>query len=191
MQNDEEVGRVAASTLPVVSRAIEVFIESLVKASSAACLSAGSRTIEVGHLKRCIESDVTFDYLKHMVEGVSDELEDSPQQSQTKRKARPANKGGGAVHAQKKKRSKPVPTSPKAATPLTEAKPILSLDDSAVKATALDNGQNSLELPFYGDENTIKSDCAAGQPSIDPDSFFLKTATDAVTAASDDDDDYD
>uniref|UniRef100_A0A2K5EA30 Dr1-associated corepressor n=1 Tax=Aotus nancymaae TaxID=37293 RepID=A0A2K5EA30_AOTNA len=64
MQTDEEIGKVAAAVPVIISRALELFLESLLKK---AC-----QTMTTSHLKQCIELEQQFDFLKDLVASVPD-----------------------------------------------------------------------------------------------------------------------
>ncbi|KIM30465.1 hypothetical protein M408DRAFT_7549 [Serendipita vermifera MAFF 305830] len=72
MQKDEEVGKVAQATPVVISKALELFMQDLVGASSRLAEERGGRRIEAYHLKQAIENTEMFDFLKDLVQGVAD-----------------------------------------------------------------------------------------------------------------------
>lgn len=50
MQSDEEVGKVAAAVPVIISRALELFVETLLKRMDATMTERGARTMTPGHL---------------------------------------------------------------------------------------------------------------------------------------------
>lgn len=67
MQADEEVGKVAQVTPVAVSKALELFMISLVTKSATIAKSSNSKRVTAQHLKKAIESDVQFDFLTEIV----------------------------------------------------------------------------------------------------------------------------
>ncbi|KAI8484293.1 DR1-associated protein 1 (negative cofactor 2 alpha) [Branchiostoma belcheri] len=59
------------------SRCLEIFVESLVTKASDVTRSRNAKTMTTAHLKRCIETESQFDFLKDLVEKVPDVGEDS------------------------------------------------------------------------------------------------------------------
>ena len=74
MQSDDDIGKVSAPVPLVVSRAVEVFLEALLsKAQEQLDKSrTASRTLSPAHLKRCIETEPKFDFLRALVQHVPD-----------------------------------------------------------------------------------------------------------------------
>lgn len=72
MQRDEEVGKVAAPVPVIISRALELFVESLIRQGSEVTLQKNARTLTTSHLKQCILSETKFDFLKDLVASVPD-----------------------------------------------------------------------------------------------------------------------
>lgn len=70
MQSDEEVGKVAAPVPVIISRALELFAETLLKKANGVTATRGARTLTPSHLKFCIKSEARFDFLREMVESV-------------------------------------------------------------------------------------------------------------------------
>ncbi|KAG5519947.1 hypothetical protein PMAC_000224 [Pneumocystis sp. 'macacae'] len=63
MQADEEVGKVAQITPVVVSRALELFMQSIVDATIQQARAKQAKKITVLHMKSAIESTDQFDFL--------------------------------------------------------------------------------------------------------------------------------
>lgn len=72
MQVDEEIGKVAAAVPVIVSRAIELFLQSLVERTAELTRERSAKTLTSGHLKRCIEGVRHFDFLKEQVSSIPD-----------------------------------------------------------------------------------------------------------------------
>ncbi|XP_036398201.1 dr1-associated corepressor [Megalops cyprinoides] len=71
MQRDTEVGRIAAAVPVIISRALEMFLKSLLTKTSQVTQSKHSRVISVAHMKQCIETEKVFDFLRDLVEQAS------------------------------------------------------------------------------------------------------------------------
>ncbi|XP_070806489.1 dr1-associated corepressor [Pituophis catenifer annectens] len=72
MQTDEEIGKVAAAVPVIISRALELFLESLLKTACHVTQSRNAKTMTTSHLKQCIEQEQQFDFLKDLVASVPD-----------------------------------------------------------------------------------------------------------------------
>jgi len=72
MQTDEEVGKVAAAVPVIISRALELFVESLIKKASEITQAKNAKTLTTTHLKQCILAESQFDFLKDLVAMVPD-----------------------------------------------------------------------------------------------------------------------
>jgi len=72
MQSDEEVGKVAAPVPVIISRALEMFAETLLGRAKRVTAQRGARTLTPSHLKFCINSESRFDFLKDLVSTVPD-----------------------------------------------------------------------------------------------------------------------
>ncbi|XP_036077783.1 dr1-associated corepressor isoform X3 [Rousettus aegyptiacus] len=72
MQTDEEIGKVAAAVPVIISRALELFLESLLKKACQVTQSRNAKTMTTSHLKQCIEQEQQFDFLKDLVASVPD-----------------------------------------------------------------------------------------------------------------------
>ncbi|KAF7282819.1 hypothetical protein GWI33_001957 [Rhynchophorus ferrugineus] len=72
MQTDEEVGKVAQAVPVIISKALEMFIESLLKKSTQITQSRNAKTLTPSHMKQCILSESRFDFLKDLVKNVPD-----------------------------------------------------------------------------------------------------------------------
>jgi hypothetical protein len=72
MQADEEVGKIAHAVPVIISRTLELFVESLLTKSSQITISRNAKTLSPTHLKQCIMSESRFDFLKDLVKNVPD-----------------------------------------------------------------------------------------------------------------------
>lgn len=72
MQTDEEVGKVAAPVPVIISRALELFVESLLKKTSEITKNRNAKTLTRSHLKACILTDGSFDFLVDLVSSIPD-----------------------------------------------------------------------------------------------------------------------
>lgn len=72
MQADEEVGKIAQAVPVIISRTLELFVESLLTKSSSITNSRNAKTLSPSHLKQCIMSESRFDFLKDLVKSIPD-----------------------------------------------------------------------------------------------------------------------
>ncbi|KAF1970824.1 histone-fold-containing protein [Bimuria novae-zelandiae CBS 107.79] len=72
MQADDDVGKVAQVTPVVVSKALELFMVSLVTKSAAEAKARNSKRVGAIHLKQAIANDPQFDFLSDIVAKVAD-----------------------------------------------------------------------------------------------------------------------
>lgn len=72
MQTDEEVGKVAAAVPAIISRALEMFIESLILKANETTQTRRAKTLSTSHIKQTIENEKKFDFLKDLVVNISD-----------------------------------------------------------------------------------------------------------------------
>jgi len=88
MQSDDAVGRVAAPTLVIMSKSLELFATELIgKAAALAAEDDTAKTLQPSHIKRCVESEDLFDFLCSTVDEVP---------AQAPKRARPAAASGAA-----------------------------------------------------------------------------------------------
>ncbi|XP_075044804.1 dr1-associated corepressor [Mixophyes fleayi] len=111
MQTDEEIGKVAAAVPVIISRALELFLESLLKKACQVTQSRSAKTMTTSHLKQCIELEQQFDFLKDLVATVPDiqgENEDNHTEgervSRRGRKPGSSRKNGGTTMKGKDKK---------------------------------------------------------------------------------------
>ncbi|KAF2846414.1 histone-fold-containing protein [Plenodomus tracheiphilus IPT5] len=77
MQADDDVGKVAQVTPVVVSKALELFMISLVTRAAAEAKSRNSKRVGAVHLKQAIMKNEQFDFLNDIVSKVADAPEKS------------------------------------------------------------------------------------------------------------------
>ncbi|KAF2278017.1 histone-fold-containing protein [Westerdykella ornata] len=94
MQADDDVGKVAQVTPVVVSKALELFMISLVTKAAAEARSRNSKRVAPLHLKQVVTTNEQFDFLSEIVAKVAD----APA---------PAEKSGDAMDVDSKKRKGP------------------------------------------------------------------------------------
>ncbi|TPX63318.1 hypothetical protein SpCBS45565_g06685 [Spizellomyces sp. 'palustris'] len=104
MRLDEEVGKVAQATPILISKALELFMQSLIDEACKEARGRSAKKLTTVHLKRTIMDVEKFDFLRDLVEGLPDpsetttdvkaEGEDSKGRSRGKNKA---GKGGNTA----------------------------------------------------------------------------------------------
>ncbi|XP_064603390.1 dr1-associated corepressor-like [Liolophura sinensis] len=72
MQTDEDVGKVAAAVPVIISRALELFIESLILKANETTQSRHAKTLSTAHIKQTIEAEKKFDFLRDLVACIPD-----------------------------------------------------------------------------------------------------------------------
>ena len=72
MQTDEEIGKVAAAVPVIISRALELFLDSLLTKACRVTGARNAKTMTASHLKQCIDGETQFDFLKDLVAAVPD-----------------------------------------------------------------------------------------------------------------------
>ncbi|PVI04431.1 histone-fold-containing protein [Periconia macrospinosa] len=72
MQADDDVGKVAQVTPVVVSKALELFMISLVTKAAAEAKARNSKRVGAIHLKHAVTKDEQFDFLNEIVSKVAD-----------------------------------------------------------------------------------------------------------------------
>ncbi|CEJ04882.1 DR1-associated protein 1 (negative cofactor 2 alpha) [Rhizopus azygosporus] len=75
MQLDEDVGKVAQATPILISKALELFMQSLIDQACQESRSRQAKRLTVAHLKKAIENVEQFDFLKDIVANIPDPLE--------------------------------------------------------------------------------------------------------------------
>ncbi|KAJ1986182.1 hypothetical protein H4R33_003517 [Dimargaris cristalligena] len=72
MQMDEDVGKMAQATPVLVAKSLEMFMQSLIDRSCEETRFRNSKRMSSAHLKRCINANEQFDFLKDVVAAVPD-----------------------------------------------------------------------------------------------------------------------
>ncbi|EDV98500.1 dr1-associated corepressor [Drosophila grimshawi] len=72
MQSDEEIGKVAQAVPVIISRTLELFVESLLTKTMRITNSRNAKTLSPSHMKQCIMSEQRFDFLKDLVKNIPD-----------------------------------------------------------------------------------------------------------------------
>ncbi|KAF9157371.1 hypothetical protein DFQ26_008794 [Actinomortierella ambigua] len=88
MQLDEDVGKVAQATPVLISKALELFMQSLIDEACVETRAKNAKRLTVAHLKKTIQDKDQFDFLRDIVANVAD-----PAESRAAEKAS-ADKGG-------------------------------------------------------------------------------------------------
>ncbi|KAM4541181.1 uncharacterized protein V3H82_023041 isoform 1-T1 [Fundulus diaphanus] len=71
MQKDTEVGRIAMAVPVIISRALEMFLKSLLTKTCLITQAKFSNVVSVAHMKQCIESEKLFHFLKDLAEAAT------------------------------------------------------------------------------------------------------------------------
>ncbi|KAF2821471.1 histone-fold-containing protein [Ophiobolus disseminans] len=90
MQADDDVGKVAQVTPVVVSKALELFMISLVTKAAVEAKSRNSKRVNTIHLKQAITNNEQFDFLNDIVSKVADVPEKSDDFEAEGKKKKPA-----------------------------------------------------------------------------------------------------
>ncbi|KAL3875115.1 hypothetical protein ACJMK2_038049 [Sinanodonta woodiana] len=72
MQTDDDVGKVATAVPVIISRALELFIESLILKTNEITQARNAKTLSCTHIKQTIHSEKKFDFLRDLVANVPD-----------------------------------------------------------------------------------------------------------------------
>ncbi|KAK3593429.1 hypothetical protein CHS0354_020190 [Potamilus streckersoni] len=72
MQTDDDVGKVATAVPVIISRALELFIESLILKTNEITQAKNAKTLSCTHIKQTIHSEKKFDFLRDLVANVPD-----------------------------------------------------------------------------------------------------------------------
>ncbi|ORY91828.1 histone-fold-containing protein [Syncephalastrum racemosum] len=75
MQLDEDVGKVAQATPVLISKALELFMQSLIDQACQETRQRHAKRLTAAHLKKTIETVEQFDFLKDVVANVPDPSE--------------------------------------------------------------------------------------------------------------------
>ncbi|XP_026746235.1 uncharacterized protein LOC113507590 [Trichoplusia ni] len=72
MQTDEEVGKVAQAVPIIISRTLELFVESLLGKAMQVTVARSAKTLSPSHVKQCILAESKFDFLRDLVKNIPD-----------------------------------------------------------------------------------------------------------------------
>ncbi|GJJ77965.1 Dr1-associated corepressor [Entomortierella parvispora] len=72
MQMDEDVGKVAQATPILISKALELFMQSLIDEACLETRAKNAKRLTAAHLKKTILDKDQFDFLRDIVENVAD-----------------------------------------------------------------------------------------------------------------------
>ncbi|XP_059045912.1 uncharacterized protein LOC131841609 [Achroia grisella] len=72
MQTDEEVGKVAQAVPIIISRTLELFVESLLTKAKQVTMARNAKTLSPSHVKQCILAESRFDFLRDLVKNIPD-----------------------------------------------------------------------------------------------------------------------
>ncbi|KAL5008742.1 hypothetical protein ScPMuIL_014323 [Solemya velum] len=109
MQTDEEVGKVASAVPVIISRALELFIESLILKTSETTQGRNAKTLSTAHIKQTIHSEKKFDFLRDLVTNIPDHQIDedgespNPGENKKHRVARPRKQRENSKRSQTEK----------------------------------------------------------------------------------------
>ncbi|KAJ4986417.1 cbf nf-y family transcription [Stagonosporopsis vannaccii] len=93
MQADDDVGKVAQVTPVVVSKALELFMISLVTKAAAEAKQRNSKRVGAIHLKQAITRNEQFDFLNDIVSKVADAPEKTESDAMDEGKKKKATRG--------------------------------------------------------------------------------------------------
>lgn len=209
MQTDEEIGKVAAAVPVIISRALELFLESLLTKACHVTQSRNAKTMTTSHLKQCIELEQQFDFLKDLVATVPDMQADGDENhtegagekvQRRGRKPGSGRKNGGAGSKGKDKKLSGTESEPEDDSEDSETD---GEEDESQSSTNMQPASmfHSVQPPHYGDNMPLMGGAASGAPAFTPHPSMMSTALPPPPPASaphknqedeeDDDEDYD
>ncbi|XP_029973143.1 dr1-associated corepressor [Salarias fasciatus] len=68
MQRNTEIGRISMAVPVIISRALEIFLKSLLTETFLVTQSDFSSTVLVAHMRQCIESEKVFHFLRELAQ---------------------------------------------------------------------------------------------------------------------------
>ncbi|XP_076442101.1 uncharacterized protein LOC143281066 [Babylonia areolata] len=155
MQMDEEVGKVAATVPVIISRALELFIESLIQQATRMTVAKNARTLSSSHLKHIIESQERYGFLKELVANVSDhQVEEEGGANH-----RQEEEGSSSTVASKKTRGRP--RKPKEANQVTQKKERRKRKKESSSSES-ENSEDTEEGDEGTDEESVPAASSAG-----------------------------
>ncbi|XP_064623480.1 uncharacterized protein LOC135485413 isoform X2 [Lineus longissimus] len=149
MQTDDDVGKVAAPVPVIISRALELFLESLILKTNETTRSRNARTLTCSHIKQTILSEGKFDFLKDLVANVPDVQVEEEDSSPPKEAGQASGTG--------KPRGRPRKPRPEGAPPLGRPRkrktPTSSTDESCDNNEARTDEEETDEASEYNDQD--------------------------------------
>ncbi|CAO3693522.1 unnamed protein product [Umbelopsis ramanniana] len=105
MQMDEDVGKVAQATPILISKALELFMQSLIDQACVETRSRNAKRLTVAHLKKTVQNTEQFDFLKDVVAEIPDPVENATaDEVKTEGDAKPARPQRAAPSRRKPKK---------------------------------------------------------------------------------------
>ncbi|CCG81369.1 DNA polymerase epsilon subunit C [Taphrina deformans PYCC 5710] len=89
MQADEDVGKVAQVVPVIISKAVELFMASLIQEASRHASETGHKRVVPGHLRMAIKSNTMFDFLEQHVEKIPDPVHVESRQPEERKIRKP------------------------------------------------------------------------------------------------------
>ncbi|XP_068681550.1 dr1-associated corepressor-like [Montipora capricornis] len=170
MQTDEDVGKVAAAVPVIISKALEMFLQSLVERASEYTRSRNAKTMTPAHLKRCITSENQFDFLKDLVANVPDlPSNEEEQDGEPKPKRKRAPKKPPAQNKERKKSEKRKPQPVAAVSDESEDELESEEEDSSSEGTSNHTSATN---------STAKCSSSTSLPSTVPSITLTRPSTD-------------
>lgn len=68
MQTDEDVGKIAIVTPILISKCLELFMQSFLEKASTVTLAKNSHTLSAAHIRQCVQDEPLLDFLSETVE---------------------------------------------------------------------------------------------------------------------------
>ncbi|KAF9976746.1 hypothetical protein BGZ73_007971 [Actinomortierella ambigua] len=96
MQLDEDVGKVAQATPVLISKALELFMQSLIDEACVETRAKNAKRLTVAHLKKTILDKDQFDFLRDIVANVADPAESKAAEKGGEGPSSSASSGGAA-----------------------------------------------------------------------------------------------
>ncbi|XP_065213592.1 dr1-associated corepressor [Planococcus citri] len=72
MQMDDDVGKIAHAVPVVISRSVELFVNSLLNHTADITREKNAKTVSLSHTKHCILNVQKFEFLKDLVKNIAD-----------------------------------------------------------------------------------------------------------------------
>ncbi|KAG2174872.1 hypothetical protein INT43_005934 [Umbelopsis isabellina] len=104
MQMDEDVGKVAQATPILISKALELFMQSLIDQACVETRARNAKRLTVAHLKKTVQNTEQFDFLKDVVAEIPDPAETNVEEVKTEADAKPARAPRASASRRKPKK---------------------------------------------------------------------------------------